>query len=406
MSPPVLAAIITALDNSPHGGSLPGKAPNRNRRFSQGHQNLVDDYLGPDALYVDENHRRRDKFRLRFRMPRDLFLRICNDVSKADRYLGQLKDATGKPGPSAEQKVTSALRMLAYGIAADAVDEYCRVGESTALQCMKRFCAAIVNVYEARYLRAPSADDVANILHTNALRGFPGMLGSIDCMHWFWEKCPRAWAGQATGKDGKPSIVLEAVATQDLRIWHCFFGSVGSCNDLNILDRSPLLQDLYNGKSMEVSYTLNGKERTTPYYLADGIYPDWTVFVKSLTAPVSEKQSHFAKEQEACRKDVERAFGVLQARWHILARPCKLWFAKDMAVIIRACIIMHNMIIEYDATNGAFQETLDPPDDATPFVHCDFETFTTNMARVRDTKGHCSLRNDIIEHLWQHKGNK
>jgi hypothetical protein len=35
---PVLAAIITALDNSPHGGSLPGKAPNRNRRFSQGHQ--------------------------------------------------------------------------------------------------------------------------------------------------------------------------------------------------------------------------------------------------------------------------------------------------------------------------------------------------------------------------------
>ena len=50
--------------------------------------------------------------------------------------------------------------------------------------------------------------------------------------------------------------------------------------------------------------------------------------------------------QEVQRKDVERAFGVLQARWRILALPCKLWSVGAMNSVIIACIILHNMIIE------------------------------------------------------------
>ena len=75
------------------------------------------------------------------------------------------------------------MRMLAYGMAADAVDEYIKIGESTALECLIRFCKGIIQLYEPVYLRAPNQDDLQRILHVSEMQGFPGMIGSIDCMH-------------------------------------------------------------------------------------------------------------------------------------------------------------------------------------------------------------------------------
>ena len=60
------------------------------------------------------------------------------------------------------------------------------------------------------------------------------MLGSIDCCHWQWKNCPKAFEGQYQGKEGVPTVVLEAIADYDLWIWHAFFGIPGSCNDINV----------------------------------------------------------------------------------------------------------------------------------------------------------------------------
>ncbi|GLT71381.1 hypothetical protein SLA2020_434070 [Shorea laevis] len=46
------------------------------------------------------------------------------------------------------------------------------------------------------YLRSPNAEDVARLLAIGESRGFPGMLGSIDCMHWKWKNCPNAWRAE------------------------------------------------------------------------------------------------------------------------------------------------------------------------------------------------------------------
>ena len=228
--------------------------------------------------------------------------------------------------------------MLANGCAADTLDEYVRLSETTIIQCMKRVCTVVVTRYQDQYLRRPTAEDVNRILKENEARGFPGCLGSVDCMHWVWKNCPRAWAGQLTGKEKVPTLVLEAVVTHDLWFWHCFFGLPGSLNDINILDRSNLLDDLLIGRSPYCSYTLRGTQRTESYYLADGIYPHWATFVQTFSQPDTPMKKLFAKTQEAIRKDVERGFGVLQARWHILTSPCRLWCQDEMAVVVRACV--------------------------------------------------------------------
>ena len=64
------------------------------------------------------------------------------------------------------------------------------------------------------------------------------------------------------------------------------------------------------------------------YYLADGIYPQWTAFVKTISEPHGNKQSHFATMHEAARKDVERAFGMLEARWGIVGSTAMMWEQK------------------------------------------------------------------------------
>jgi hypothetical protein len=40
------------------------------------------------------------------------------------------------------------------------------------------------------------------------------------------------------------------------------------------------------------------------YYLADGIYPPWRIFVESITNPRTDKENMFAKKQEAVRRGV------------------------------------------------------------------------------------------------------
>lgn len=159
---------------------------------------------------------------------------------------------SGVRGLSALQKMTAALRMLTYGTPADAIDDYVRIGESTAIESLKRFVKAIFEIFSEEYLRRPTNEDVGKLLAENKRRGFPGMLGSIDCMHWKWKNCPSAWQGMFTGHVHEPTIILEAISSKDLWIWHAFFGLPGSLNDINVLDRSNLFEQLAEGRGPEV----------------------------------------------------------------------------------------------------------------------------------------------------------
>ncbi|XP_033129888.1 putative nuclease HARBI1 [Brassica rapa] len=377
------------------------------RNREGGHVRLWNDYFSEDCTFPAH------LFRRRFRMNKELFLRIVHGLSEWFPFFQQRRDATGRFGLSPLQKCTAAIRMLAYGSAADAVDEYLRLGESTALSCLHNFTDGIIQLFGEEYLRRPTPEDLQRLLDIGEKRGFPGMVGSIDCMHWEWKNCPTAWKGQYTRGSGKPTIVLEAVASQDLWIWHAFFGPPGTLNDINVLDRSPVFDDLLEGRAPRVKYMVNGHMYKLGYYLTDGIYPKWSTFIQSITLPQTPQQELFAKVQEATRKDVERAFGVLQARFAIVRNPVKTLDRAKIGKIMRACIILHNMIVE-DERDGY------SPIDISEFEEGDVprcsqvETeMPTNMNNIfptrndlRDSQTHERLKNDLIQNIWNKFGDE
>lgn len=327
-------------------GSVPGRRPNKKRDFNLGLRSIMRDYFGVDGK--DPVYDEAD-FERRFRVPRTVFMRIF-DAIKDQPSFRQRINATGRPQAHPLQKVVAAFRVIAYGEAYDRTDEYVRLSRSTIAVATKKLMSFIVRRFTPEYLRQPTKEELLAILKRNAERGLPGCIGSIDCSHWRWTACPKGFQGmyQSGADKGNRSIVLEAACDEDLWIWHWYVGAPGSFNDVNVFHESPLYLAITSGQwPPSLPYTINGRTRDIPYYLADGIYPRYAFLVTPYPQPVRTMQSRtFNRLQEAVRKDVERLYGVLTARFHIALHPARYRTVQQLTTTAKAIAILHNMTVE------------------------------------------------------------
>jgi hypothetical protein len=72
---------------------------------------------------------------------------ILNGVRAYDDYFTAKPDATGKLDFTSYQKCYAAIRMLAYGVVDDLIDEYLRMSETTCLESMYQFCKVVIAVF-------------------------------------------------------------------------------------------------------------------------------------------------------------------------------------------------------------------------------------------------------------------
>ncbi len=137
---------------------------------------------------------------------------------------------------------------------------------------------------------------------------------SSDRTHISWKNCPLALHGSYEGKwkGQQPDY--------NLWMWQLLFGFAGSLNDLNIWANSLLKLSFTNGMfcNTDFNYVIFGLTFTMLYYLIDGIYPELSRFLKTIPELIGKLERRFSMWQEAKRKDIERCFGVLQAKFHVL----------------------------------------------------------------------------------------
>jgi hypothetical protein len=248
-------------------------------------------------------------------------------------------------------RLITVLRSMKYGDVYDRNDEHFQIAQSTVRQSCTEFWELMIEIFGPEYLnRCPTAEEKSQLHGINSNRGFPGHLASWDCKHFDWQLCPRRLAGQAKGKEDCQTLILETITDVDTYIWYVFWGEPGSLNGLDILDKSYIVASILNGSlDLEIpDYESNGTIRNWIYFLNDGIYPSWAIFVKTIPRPGNDVEKHFSTKQEHSRKEVEWGYGwrVLVKRFGILKKPICIWYQHNIAKLLKCCVIMHNMIVE------------------------------------------------------------
>ena len=81
----------------------------------------------------------------------------------------------------------------------------------------------------------------------------------------------------------------------------------------------------------------------------------------------------------------------------------RLWDEETLANIMKACIIMHNMIIKDEGSVGVID--FDGSEANTPVsvqrdTRQELAEFIRNHHQIRDRGTHSQLQADLVEHLW------
>ncbi|XP_050378434.1 uncharacterized protein LOC126795701 [Argentina anserina] len=141
-------------------------------------------------------------------------------------------------------------------------------------------------------------------------------------------------------------------------------------------------------------------------------------FCESNQKSKTPQQAHFTKMQESFRKDVERVFGILQARFASVRGPARGWAREDLSYIMMTCIILHNMIVEDERDKE--EVVIDPDEIPTRLMAVEvyesydhdhqiqreapaLDKFMHRYQVVRCPVVHNYLQEDLVKHLWNVK---
>ena len=235
-----------------------------------------------------------------------------------------------------------ALWRLAVGSSFRSIAAHFDVGKSTCVRITKEFCQAL-NRFSRQYIKFPTTcaeTKRALALFQDDCR-FPQAVGAIDGTHI--EIIAPEEPSDYFDRHHRYSIIMQAVVGKNLSFLDTAIGYPGSMHDARVLRSSDLFHKAQNGEILtEPLATVNGVQ-IQPLLLGDGAYPllPWLMKPYPNGAVLNRSQRRYNRTLSSARSTVERAFGILKARWRILLKRLDNRF-ENMPEVVLSCCILHN----------------------------------------------------------------
>jgi hypothetical protein len=265
-----------------------------------------------------------------------------------------------------ELKVLAVLRRLGRGGPFDDCWDGSGMHEETARIFFHDFCEKFTATLFHVYVKPPTTpDEVKKVTTMYKLLGFPGAIGSIDCVHVQWDKCPVSLRSICKGKEGYPSLVYQACVDHTKKILAVTSSHYGSRNDKTIVKYDEHVMKVKDGElySSEKFHLYNSEgeleEHEGLYFICDGGYHKWRCLQCPMKHTSDLASAHFSTCLESVRKDVECVFGILKKRFRILKNAVELHNQKEIDNVFFTCCILHNVLHHYDGYDVRWEEHIE-----------------------------------------------
>ena len=159
------------------------------------------------------------------------------------------KRRNGWPKVEVELLVLASLRLLGSGCTYDLAEEFTSVGQET-LRCFFQniFCKWGRALSRKTVTLPETEEEMRHVVGLYERVGLPGCVGSVDCVHLVWDKCPAGYVSQCKGKEKHATLAFQAVVSHTKRILALSHFFAGATNDKTIARYDTAIQKI-RGKS-------------------------------------------------------------------------------------------------------------------------------------------------------------
>jgi hypothetical protein len=264
-------------------------------------------------------------------------------------------DCAGHRSAPLELKILAVLRVLGRGYCFDGVEELTLISAEVLRIFFRKFCTMFSRENFDKYCNPPETEvEIANAMEVYTKLGLPGCIGSADCVHIRWERCPSGNRSFHKGKEGYPTLSYEVTVDHRKKIIAATQGHPGCRNDKTIVKFDGFITAIHDGELYaDVPYSLTAEDGSVSiekglYLIVDGGYHKWKCLQCPLKHTSIKPDAYWSKWVESVRKDVECVFGILKGRFRCLKLPIYYHDKATIDSMFFTCCILHNMLLTCD----------------------------------------------------------